>query len=54
MIKQKQERIEAQKRYDAERRNQTRNGIQSKGKGVAMSDCKCLKSTACYGLFLTR
>ncbi|CAO3610251.1 unnamed protein product [Mucor fragilis] len=38
MIKQKQERIEAQKRYDAERRNQTRNGIQSKGKGVAMSD----------------
>lgn len=42
MIKQKQERIEAQKKYDAERRNQARNGIQSKGKGVAMSDCKCL------------
>ncbi|GAN04863.1 hypothetical protein MAM1_0075c04328 [Mucor ambiguus] len=38
MIKQKQERIEAQKKYDAERRNQARNGIQSKGKGVAMSD----------------
>lgn len=44
MIKQTQERIEAQKKYEAERRNQARNGIQSKGKGVAMSDCKYKKT----------
>jgi hypothetical protein len=41
VLKQTRERIEAQKKYEAERRNQARNGggQSSKGKGVDMSDC---------------
>lgn len=39
-LKQTRERIEAKKKYEAERRNQARHGGQSsKGKGIDMSDC---------------
>lgn len=32
--------MEVQKKYEAERRSQLRNGGASKGKGIDMSDCK--------------
>jgi uncharacterized protein YjaZ len=44
ILKQTRERIEAQKKYEAERRSQARHGVQQpKGKGIDMSDCKYLE-----------
>jgi hypothetical protein len=55
VLKQTRERIEAQKKYEAERRSQARNGGGqiSKGKGIDMSDCTVFFLESIGKIYLT-